>query len=515
MTSCGNPAAEIDALMTRRPKFDHSKEWAKPSSKSVTHTYRSTRECFLPLVNTKFRKILQPSIKEKLDGPRQKSLKASGNLTMGLSGGLGSTVLMDLVAKNYFRSSGPEDNKGGKDHPRKLNEKVWKAGYVCYVEVSDAFPGMRDSTADIRAIVESYNVFEFVPLKLEDAFDPSWWDRVGGVPLQSDLGFKPRGDNAQEGTFVSNVSPHPSSILSADLLLCDIPSSNFSTPLDRLRAYLSAMPTQTALLSSVQALIRLLLLYSARSTQSSHLLLGTSLTSLSINLISGIAQGGGFAVREEVDEEWHTGTEMTIRVIRPLRDLTMKECTAWAWWNHLTVVGETPIPSAKQGIGSLTKDFIVGLETDYPSTVSTIARTCSKLAPKDKATGVCALCQRPTQFRAQQWKSQISILSYSNSKESTDRISLAPSLCYACHTSLTGRNSRSVNRSVKSHDDITSDVPIPLPVWVQSHASMQSNSRGSGTSLIDDASTDIMKVRKMNREEMKEQIGSYLLDDDL
>ncbi|KAF7424207.1 hypothetical protein PC9H_009511 [Pleurotus ostreatus] len=481
MTSCGNPAAEIDALMTRRPKFDHSKECVKCKGRVGNIVIRHVvycRECFLPLVNTKFRKILQPSIKEKLDGPRQKSLKASGNLTMGLSGGLGSTVLMDLVAKNYFRSSGPEDNKGGKDHPRKLNEKVWKAGYVCYVEVSDAFPGMRDSTADIRAIVESYNVFEFVPLKLEDAFDPSWWDRV-------------------------------------DLLLCDIPSSNFSTPLDRLRAYLSAMPTQTALLSSVQALIRLLLLYSARSTQSSHLLLGTSLTSLSINLISGIAQGGGFAVREEVDEEWHTGTEMTIRVIRPLRDLTMKECTAWAWWNHLTVVGETPIPSAKQGIGSLTKDFIVGLETDYPSTVSTIARTCSKLAPKDKATGVCALCQRPTQFRAQQWKSQISILSYSNSKESTDRISLAPSLCYACHTSLTGRNSRSVNRSVKSHDDITSDVPIPLPVWVQSHASMQSNSRGSGTSLIDDASTDIMKVRKMNREEMKEQIGSYLLDDDL
>ncbi|KDQ24464.1 hypothetical protein PLEOSDRAFT_1047482 [Pleurotus ostreatus PC15] len=481
MTSCGNPAAEIDALMTRRPKFDHSKECVKCKGRVGNIVIRHVvycRECFLPLVNTKFRKILQPSIKEKLDGPRQKSLKASGNLTMGLSGGLGSTVLMDLVAKNYFRSSGPEDNKGGKDHPRKLNEKVWKAGYVCYVEVSDAFPGMRDSTADIRAIVESYNVFEFVPLKLEDAFDPSWWDRV-------------------------------------DLLLCDIPSSNFSTPLDRLRAYLSAMPTQTALLSSVQALIRLLLLYSARSTQSSHLLLGTSLTSLSINLISGIAQGGGFAVREEVDEEWHTSTEMTIRVIRPLRDLIMKECTAWAWWNHLTVVGEAPIPSAKQGIGSLTKDFIVGLETDYPSTVSTIARTCSKLAPKDKATGVCALCQRPTQFRAQQWKSQISILSYSNSKESTDRISLAPSLCYACHTSLTGRNSRSVNRSVKTHDDITSDVPTPLPVWVQSHASMQSNSRGSGTSLIDDASTDIMKVRKMNREEMKEQIGSYLLDDDL
>ena len=38
--------------------------------------------------------------------------------------------------------------------------------------------------------------------------------------------------------------------------------------------------------------------------------------------------------------------------------------------------------------------FIVGLENDYPSTVSTIARTCAKVKPKDVAQGVCALCER-------------------------------------------------------------------------------------------------------------------------
>ncbi|KAL4255148.1 hypothetical protein AB1N83_012186 [Pleurotus pulmonarius] len=126
MASCGNPAAESDALMTRRPKFDHSKECVKCKARNGNIVIRHVvycRECFLPLVNTKFRKILQPSINEKLHGPRQKSLRASGNLTIGLSGGLGSTVLMDLVAKNYFMRSGPDDNKVGKDHPRKLNEK--------------------------------------------------------------------------------------------------------------------------------------------------------------------------------------------------------------------------------------------------------------------------------------------------------------------------------------------------------------------------------------------------------
>ena len=39
-------------------------------------------------------------------------------------------------------------------------------------------------------------------------------------------------------------------------------------------------------------------------------------------------------------------------------------------------------------------DFIVGLEKDYPSTVSTVVRTCGKLAPKGEAAGKCVVCER-------------------------------------------------------------------------------------------------------------------------
>jgi hypothetical protein len=39
-------------------------------------------------------------------------------------------------------------------------------------------------------------------------------------------------------------------------------------------------------------------------------------------------------------------------------------------------------------------DFIIGLERDYPSTVSTVARTCAKLAPKEGIGGICVLCER-------------------------------------------------------------------------------------------------------------------------
>lgn len=139
-------------------------------------------------------------------------------------------------------------------------------------------------------------------------------------------------------------------------------------PMARLQQYINVLPTSTAITASVQALTRVLLLYTARSTECSHLLLGTSLTSLSVSLISSISQGGGFSVHEEAQEEWRPPTlgslrstnESTsyagpIRVVRPLQDINIKECAAWAWWSKLQVVGREKWPVSKQAIGSLTK----------------------------------------------------------------------------------------------------------------------------------------------------------------
>ena len=79
----------------------------------------------------------------KADGPRRTALKPTGNLLVGLSGGLGSSVLLDLVHRCYValdKSTMPAE--GGRDHPR--HERVWKRVTVCYVEVCDAFPGVSE-----------------------------------------------------------------------------------------------------------------------------------------------------------------------------------------------------------------------------------------------------------------------------------------------------------------------------------------------------------------------------------
>ncbi|KAI0368663.1 hypothetical protein BV20DRAFT_998401 [Pilatotrama ljubarskyi] len=526
--SCGNPVAGADALMQRRKKYDKTKNCLKCKVAQGNLVIRHAvycKDCFLPLVVHKFRRALEPTVNPTPDGPRRTALKPAGNLLVGFSGGLGSSVLLDLVHRCYValdKSTMPAD--GGRDHPR--HERVWKKVTVCYVEVCDAFPGMKDRTDEIAQAVKRYDELDFMPLRIQDAFDRSWWERIGGRPLPSELG-------------VSLVD---------EALLLESLSSPAGDPLGSLRTYLSSLPTPTAVTTSVQTLTRLLLLHTALQTGSSHLVLGTSLTSLAVSLISGVTQGAGYNIREEVQEEWTPEPEAcaspdgpqpedegtrkrkagkrTVRVVRPLRDIGMKECAAWAWWARVPIVGKEKWgwAGAKPGIGTLTKDFIVGLEKDYPSTVSTIVRTCGKLAPKGKVSGRCILCGRPAQRGVQEWKSRISIRSQpappSLTTASADyasvptaaavsdllRPSLTPYLCYACHTTLTSKSARPVP---SPWPEAAQSPVVTLPVWTEARLS----SAQGGDTEVAHVHGEIMQTRRVGQDEMKGIVDEFLLDD--
>ncbi|KAI8980098.1 hypothetical protein BD414DRAFT_444483 [Trametes punicea] len=530
--SCGNPVVDADALMQRRKKYDKTKNCVKckvAQGNLVNRHAVYCKECFLHLVVHKFRRALEPAVNPNSDGPRRTTLKPTGNLLVGFSGGLGSSVLLDLVHKCYValdKSTMPTD--GGRDHPR--HERVWKKVTVCYVEVCDAFPGMKDRTEEIASHMKRYDDLDFVMLRIQDAFDRSWWERVGGQHCPSQIGVS----LADEGLFLQSLSS---------------PSEN---PLDSLRTYVSSLPTPTAMITSIQTLTRLLLLHTALHTGSSHLVLGTSLTSLAVSLISGVAQGAGFNIREETQEEWTPEPEVvstpadpsasatddkheskrarkgkrTVRVVRPLRDVGMKECAAWAWWSGVPVVGKEKWgwAGAKPGIGTLTKDFIVGLEKDYPSTVSTIVRTCGKLAPKGEVSGNCILCGRPAQRGVQEWKARISIRTlpapvppredqYEISTEPSTIVdaetlqpSLTPYLCYACHTTLTSRSARPVPSPWPSAGQ---SPVVTLPVWTEARLSSAKDDGEDGGHFHE----RIMQTRRVGQEKMKVIIDEFLLDE--
>lgn len=155
--------SHIPRYFLGRPKFDKGRDCVKCKLKpgnivirhavycrwgfdlSLSYPFSSMhfRECFIPLVVVKFRRALEPHVNAYAGTSKRPKLKASGSLFLAFSGGLGSSVLLNLVHDTYFRSSVSESDqpRGGKNHPRNMD--VWISCTVCYVEVSNAFPGVR------------------------------------------------------------------------------------------------------------------------------------------------------------------------------------------------------------------------------------------------------------------------------------------------------------------------------------------------------------------------------------
>lgn len=126
-----------------------------------------------------------------------------------------------------------------------------------------------------------------------------------------------------------------------------------------LKTYLSSLPTPTSYQSSISLLIRLLLQHTAHTHGCSHLLLGTSLTALSVNLIDAVANGAGYTLAFEKDEDLQNHGSGMVRVVRPLREISMKECAAYIRWRDLSVTSNQRILSTptsnKDTISGLTK----------------------------------------------------------------------------------------------------------------------------------------------------------------
>ncbi|KAJ1307519.1 hypothetical protein OPQ81_001617 [Rhizoctonia solani] len=454
--SCEDPSAKPE-LMLRKPKYDKDPICVRcrnadiPASIVVRHSVYC-RQCFI-----------QPSAPPGSRGvPLRPVLKAAGNLLVGFSGGSGSSLLLDLIHETYFTPAQLDPARGTKAKSKR--ENVWPVAHVAFIDTSAAYPGTPDRTEDARRLVARYPRFEFIPLRIENAFDPLWAESVG-LPLRQ--------------------APVGMCLDSEDLPAVPLPLG--TSPTGALLTYLSSQPSHSARVTALRTLTRLLLQYTAQYTKSSHLLLGGSLTSYAVDLLDAVAIGAGFSIRQVGEETWQG-----IRIVRPLREITDKEVAAGCWWRRVEVMPATITPREETGITKLTKDFISGLDRDFPSTVHTIARTCEKLAPKGGSSGSsCPLCERPVQPGVQAWKTQIAIRTFepecgelplssntvnpeggqprSGTLPTPDYMAhsipprttptLAPLLCYSCHTQLTSRG----RVPVPKH---TSD-PVALPVWVR------------------------------------------------
>uniref|UniRef100_A0A2K5F2S7 Cytoplasmic tRNA 2-thiolation protein 2 n=1 Tax=Aotus nancymaae TaxID=37293 RepID=A0A2K5F2S7_AOTNA len=150
--------------------------------------------------------------------------------------------------------------------------------------------------------------------------------------------------------------------------------------------------TLTAKEELLQTLRVHLILHVARAHGYSKVMTGDSCTRLAIKLMTNLALGRGLgAWRPGFSDERHGD----VVVVRPMREHTLKEV---AFYNRLfsvpcvfTPAVDTKAPE-KASIHRLMEAFILRLQTQFPSTVSTVCRTSEKLvkAPRDgPAAGDC------------------------------------------------------------------------------------------------------------------------------
>jgi len=348
-------------------------------------------------------------------------------LYFGYSGGAGSSILADVVRREYLDTSLSvllSKKRQGVHKPPNWRASAWNKAYIAYVDMSAAVGTTNsDYTHKIKQLAKYYPQYTLVTLRIQDAFDLTWWQGVTGQTL----------DVLPFVCFTSEGMKQNLGSLS---------------PGTALRSFLDTLSPSTVVMA-LQQMRRVLLLYTAESLGCSHMLLGDSITSLSMSLLSAIASGGGHALQHEQSEQWKH-----VQILRPVTDLTTKECAAWIHWNYIPLLHSEPVTVPELSIQHLTAGFVHHLGAEYPSAIFTIARTCNKVGPSFSPL-LCAFCQRPRSANMRSWRLDTAIRSRGPSSTiSPMSFSVTSHLCYPCQTSFC---------FINKAGGIGSSVPFP--VW--------------------------------------------------
>ncbi|XP_032557104.1 cytoplasmic tRNA 2-thiolation protein 2 isoform X1 [Chiroxiphia lanceolata] len=158
-----------------------------------------------------------------------------------------------------------------------------------------------------------------------------------------------------------------------------------------------AVETATAREELLQMLRTHLILQMARSRGYSKVMTGETCTRVAIKLLTNLSLGRGAFLA--VDTGFTDKRHGDVMVVRPMRDYTAKEI---AFYNHFFNIPTVIVPPLftkrreKPSIHHLIERFLLGLQEDFPSTISTVYRTGEKLSPDPaKASSEsqrCLLC---------------------------------------------------------------------------------------------------------------------------
>uniref|UniRef100_A0A8C5LFY7 Cytoplasmic tRNA 2-thiolation protein 2 n=1 Tax=Jaculus jaculus TaxID=51337 RepID=A0A8C5LFY7_JACJA len=342
------------------------------------------RDCFKAFYVHKFRAMLG---KNRLIFPGEKVLLA-------WSGGLSSSSMVWQVLEGLSQDSA---------------KRLRFVPGIIYVDEGAACgqsPEDRAKTlAEVKLVLQSTGLPWHV-VTLEEVFglSPSVLRCAAQEPAGTEEAYKAAVDSFLQKQHVLEAEGS-SSVAQGSEQLCSPPSqdppgmagSPTATQTEALSRLFNSVKTLTAKEELLQTLRTHLILHVARTHGYCKVMTGESCTRLAIKLMTNLALGRGAFLA------WDTGfsdeRHGDVVLVRPMRDHTLKEV---AFYNRLFAVPSVFTPAIdtkapeKASIHRLMEAFILKLQTQFPSTVSTVYRTSEKLvkAPREGcADGPrCLLC---------------------------------------------------------------------------------------------------------------------------
>lgn len=126
--------------------------------------------------------------------------------------------------------------------------------------------------------------------------------------------------------------------------------------------------------------------HSATSLHCQYVFLADISLTLATRLLTNMSLGRGNSTAHDV--AFCDDRIETLKFVRPLKDLSEVEALSYVKFNNLRCLDTTNYGDDHgqfASIQNLTSMFINGLQQNFSSTVSTVFRTCSKIAPSDNA----------------------------------------------------------------------------------------------------------------------------------
>ncbi|KAL1464952.1 hypothetical protein WDU94_004552 [Cyamophila willieti] len=205
----------------------------------------------------------------------------------------------------------------------------------------------------------------------------------------------------------------------------------------------------------LQTLRQNLLNQAAKKLNCTKIFTAETQTDLATKIIANIALGKGAHI--PMDVGFSDDRTDDLITLRPLRDFSSKEVIYYNLFNDLAAIHVPSLATLADPLGSLQKaaeSFVSDLQTNFPSTVSTVFRTADKLSldlsTLDPAKS-CALCKAPLDTRSDLASSSMGATKFSrlvsnatreelnavqvtssDDVTSQETVGLQSGLCYAC-----------------------------------------------------------------------------------